>query len=269
MASMPPLESSIQVNLPFGMIERFGPLVLELGLGAEIGLDARVLEAVPDREYRRWAERLAGLALTAHAPFMDLAPGGLDPAVVEISRRRLIEAARVAGLFGARAFNCHANYDPNRYAELEEPWLETSAETWRLVLAATEAGGLPVVLENVYETDPEVLGRLLERVGHPRLGFCFDTGHFNVWGRAPLTEWLERLGPWLRRLHLHDNDGAYDHHWAIGRGCFDFEALFDWLKRKGLRPGITLEPHREEDFPISLAALKLLLDRGRAEMDSG
>ncbi len=252
----------LQVCLPFGQIRLYAarlPLVQQLGLGAEIGLDAVVLDRTPWRTFAAWSRRLAHLPLTVHAPFMDLSPGGADPRIVDITRRRLLKAARLARLLGARAMVAHAGYDPNRFFEAGDVWLGTALETWRLVVAEANPDGAPpldVLLENVYEADPGMLRRMFEAWAHPRLGFCFDAGHRLVWGRgASQEEWIDALHPWLRRLHMHDNDGTADQHLPIGRGKVDFAGLFAQLKRLGLRPEVTLEPHREEDVAPTLAGL--------------
>ena len=64
------------------------------------------------------------------------------------------------------------------------------------------------------------------------------------------------MTPWLGHLHLHDNTGSLDSHLAIGRGDFDFEALFSYLSANNIGPLITLEPHSEDDLWASLKALR-------------
>jgi sugar phosphate isomerase/epimerase len=216
------------------------------------------LDDPPGEEIEAWAARFAHLPVTIHAPFMDLAPGGIDPAVVAVTRRRLVQAAQLTEILGAGTIVAHAGYDYNRYPHDLERWLEVSAETWTEVLAATTA---EVVLENVYEFDPDLIARLLARLNHPRLGFCLDVGHRQAWGRAPLLDWLTALRPWLRRLHLHDNDGSFDLHWPIGRGRVEFDRLFGWLQEAHLAPGITLEPYTLDDFRETAAALETILAR--------
>lgn len=251
---------SFQVNLPYSLIETYGPRFLELGLAPEIGLDAVSLETTTLEEFGRWAERFKKVEVSLHAPFMDLSPGGFDPAVVEITRQRLKAAAGLAGLFRARHLIAHAYFDATRYPTKPERWLEVAARTWEEVLAVTEASQALVLLENVYETHPEMIRRLLDKISHPRLGCCFDVGHYHAWGRgARLLDWLEALGPYLKRLHLHDNDGSFDQHLGLGKGSFDFQALFAWLKAKGLRPALTLEHHADEDLEASVSYLAQLL----------
>ncbi len=50
-----------------------------------------------------------------------------------------------------------------------------------------------------------------ERFGAEVLGFCFDSGHANLVG-LDFESFLRTLGPRLKVLHLHDNDGITDLH---------------------------------------------------------
>jgi len=55
-------------------------------------------------------------------------------------------------------------------------------------------------------------------------------------------------------VHLHDNDGEADTHWAIGAGNVDFGDFFQQIRQNGLRPTFTLEPHEEETLWQSLSS---------------
>ena len=79
-------------------------------------------------------------------------------------------------------------------------------------------------------------------------------GHYNVFGKSPLKEWVETLGEKIMGLHLHDNSGEEDSHLAIDEGNADFAGLFRFINEKGLQPTITLEPHEEETLWQSLAS---------------
>lgn len=262
MLPRPPAPYRINVNLPWRRLDELGPIWWDSGwLGAELGLDQAAWTDGLDLALESWNSKLTSRPLTVHAPFMDLSPGGIDPEVVEVTRRRLTWAARKAVELGAEALICHAGYDHNRFPHDIDRWLAVSAETWRRVLAAGRDGGLVVVLENVYETGPEVLARLMTELDHPRLGICFDTGHANTWGRADHRTWLTELSVWIRRLHLHDNDGSFDHHLPVGRGTYPFADLFAHLADRVERPGITLEPHRVEHVEPTLSAAVDLIDR--------
>ena len=94
-------------------------------------------------------------------------------------------------------------------------------------------------LENVYEQTPEMILALIETISSDNIGFCLDVGHMNAFSDTPLIDWLETLGPYLKEVHLHDNDGQGDVHGPIGSGKVPFEQLFQYLTNEGSRPLIT------------------------------
>ncbi len=56
---------------------------------------------------------------------------------------------------------------------------------------------------------------------------------------------------------LHDNNGKYDDHLAMGKGKINFEAFFKALKTiKKAPPVITLEPHKDGALWPSLEFLE-------------
>ena len=77
---------------------------------------------------------------------------------------------------------------------------------------------MDIVLENVLEEEPEYLLDIVRAADHPRLGLCLDVGHANAYSAVPAMEWLERLAPYLRHFHLHNNDGSFDAHAPLGEG---------------------------------------------------
>ena len=109
--------------------------------------------------------------------------------------------------------------------------------------------GTQIALENVYEGDPGLLGPLLDTFRESQyICFCFDTGHFNAFSTSSLEEWMDALGSRIGQIHLHDNHGSADEHLPVGEGTFPFQRFFELLKKKGVRPIVTLEPHTQEDL---------------------
>jgi len=125
-------------------------------------------------------------------------------------------------------------------------------------LAICSAWLTRIALENVYEADPEYLGLLLDALPPGRVGFCFDTGHFNAFAGSGLEAWIDRLGSRLIEIHLHDNKGALDEHLPVGEGTFPFARLFAILREKKLAPILTVEAHSEQNLAKTLAGIKAL-----------
>lgn len=257
----PHLTGRLFVNGPFerlrqGLLARF----LHHGIRPEIGLEGNCLYDRPLAEFEEMAAALrrAGLACTLHAPFGDLAPGASDPGVRSASRRKLQKALALIEIFAPVAIVCHLGYEENKHAWKQADWLAHSLETWQQLLTVAEPAGVPLMLENTYEQSPAIHREILTRLDSPGARFCLDVGHTLAFAGNSWRDWLPALSPWLGHLHLHDNRGGRDEHLAVGQGIFDFTGLFGYLRQAGLRPTITLEPHREADLVASLVALDKL-----------
>ncbi len=240
-------------QLQAGLLDTF----VRHGLQPEIGLEWNELATFPREDCVRISTvlRERGLACTLHAPFFDLAPGAGDPGIRAASLAKLGLAFDLLPVFRPRAVVCHLGYDDKQHRGRQEEWLHNSLATWRDLVGRAARLSIPVHFENTYEYGPEHHLRFLTELGLENAGFCLDVGHALAFGRRPLDEWLAALHPWLRQLHLHDNDGTWDDHRAIGTGRVDFALLGRELQRYRLRPLVTLEPHSEQDLWASLAAL--------------
>jgi sugar phosphate isomerase/epimerase len=254
------LIDKIQVNIPFTMLfaSHLGRFI-QHKINPEIGLSFDALEDYSVADYTNIAERLHkhGLNITLHAPFLDLSPGSPEPAVRSITRHRFEQMLGLVPIFKPKTVVCHTGYDWKRYWPMTETWLENSLEIWSWLGANVQAQGGQLVLENVYEHDPEVMRIIIERLEPQNVGFCLDIGHQAVFARCSLEQWIDVLGPFLRQVHLHDNCGDRDDHLALGNGNINFSKLFKLLSsRINERPIITLEPHKEQDLWPSLEYLR-------------
>jgi sugar phosphate isomerase/epimerase len=258
---MKTLLRQVQAHMPFrDLHDRYLELVLQEGINPEISFDYATLERFTRDDYRKIGDRLlaAGLTVTFHAPFMDLRPGAIDPAVRRISRDRIRAVLDLAPYFRPLSVVCHPSFDNRYYVSTEELWLKNSIETWEALLAVAGEVGTVIALENVYEKSPRLLQRLLSACASPRLRFCFDAGHYQVFSGSSLEDWIESMAPYLFQLHLHDNGGAADEHLPIGHGSFPFSRLFALLRDKDIRPMITLEAHSEKTLWQSLDNLSTM-----------
>ena len=245
------------VNAPFDQL-RDGDLLdlfITHSLQPEIGLESNCLWELDFDDFRKIADifQEKGLQCTLHAPFFDLSPGGFDKRVVEITRDKLSRAFKLLPLFKPKSIVCHLGFEENKHRGKFDRWLATALETWQQLLEIADRDNTPVMFENTYEISPEVHRILFEQLSAPNLGFCLDTGHLTAFAQTSWQPWLGELSSWLGQLHLHDNDGAGDNHLALGQGIFDFQELFNYLRKNQLSPLLTLEPHSKEDLWQSLA----------------
>ena len=253
------LTDQVQINIPYRMLKNgYLDKFLKYRLNPEIGFDAEALDRISVPEAKAIAEQFhrTNLSITLHGPFMDLTPGSPDPEIRRVSRKRYDQLATLVPLFKPKTVVCHTGYDHKRYGSMKEQWIGKSLETWGPLAARMQHEGTRLMLENVYERNPLEMLPLFENLASHGVGFCLDMGHQAVFGSVSLDRWLQSLSPYLQQLHLHDNMGTHDDHWALGQGNIQFHHLFETLVSLGIHPlAVTLEPHREEDLKPSLECL--------------
>ncbi|HPU29171.1 MAG TPA: sugar phosphate isomerase/epimerase family protein [Syntrophorhabdaceae bacterium] len=247
------------INIPYKIVSKNIKRVLELDVGAEIYIENNLLDEISMDEAKELGKNLkeCGIETTVHAPFMDLSPGGFDRAIKRVSIDRIKKAVDVAKNIDAKAIVCHPGYDKWRFDGNEQMWLESSIETWSEVLSH---GGkeMEVLLENIFEETPSTFIALFGYFREKNLYFCFDTGHFNLFSKVDLEEWLLPLKDKIREMHIHDNHGKSDEHLPLGRGIFPFRELKSFIKNTtGIR--FTTEFHSEKHALESIKNLKEFL----------
>ncbi len=253
---------AIHVHVPYPSLGEYYDFLRQRRFDLEIFFPAAALDRIKRQDLEGLAKSLDwDPAITLHAPFMDLNPGAVDPLVRSATKQRFRQLLDVAAVLRPRTAVFHAAYDKWRYGGRTDLWLENSIDTWQEVTERATAINLRVAVENVFDTEPSALRMLIEKIDSPNFGFCFDTGHFNLFSTVPMERWFESLGTRLVEVHLHDNDGTADAHWALGRGTVDFERCFGLMSKNAGPPVFTIEAHNRDDVETSLARVKALIDK--------
>ncbi|MBA4391814.1 MAG: hypothetical protein C0399_12885 [Syntrophus sp. (in: bacteria)] len=216
----------LSTNVPYKMVRDNIQRIANLQIGAEIYFDNDVIDEIGSQDVKELSQLLrdAGIACTVHAPFMDLSPGGVDRTIRAITKDKLKKSVEMANILNASGIVCHGGYNKWFFDGRQQVWLDASCDTWEEVLKEADTG-LLVMVENIFEEEPSTLIELFGHFKDRNLYFCFDSGHFNLFSRVSLEEWLVPLKGRLREMHLHDNHGTWDEHLPIGMGTFPFREL--------------------------------------------
>ncbi len=257
------MPEQLHVHIPFSQFNRHFPLLRKNRLQPEIAfkwpdLDPSLLPAVKQAA-RQLAEE--GLAVTVHAPFMDLNPGAIEPLVREATHQRWMQTLEVAEILQARLVVLHPGFDRWRYGGQSQPWIDACLEFFPPVLEQAARQQCLLVLENIFEETPETLVAVLKKLDSPWLGHCFDAGHWRLFAKNSMEQWFSSLSPWIRHLHVHDNFGDRDAHMAVGEGDIDFDKLFRLVATLKNPPTVTLEIHDCEALLRCVDTVKPLLIR--------
>ncbi len=185
-------------------------------------LDDEELVTQAIQAYKRQERDTA--ADTLHGAFLDVTVFSEDPKIREISDLRVEQSIQAARLLGVKGVIFHTNYMPNFHLKsYEDKWVEDNAVYWHQKLKTYE--DIEIYIENMFDMEPTLCERLGERMkDEPRFGICLDYAHACVFGASvPMEEWIARLAPYVRHLHINDNDLFGDLHLPIGEGNIDWE----------------------------------------------
>lgn len=160
---------------------------------------------------------------TVHGAFLDVLVFSEDREIRECSEMRVIQSIEAAKTVGAEAVIFHTNHNPLLTAEsYRKNWLERNELFWRRILE--KCSDISVYMENMFDDSPHMLAGLAERVsGCGNFGVCLDYAHAASFGRnTPIDVWVKSLAPYVRHLHINDNDLKDDLHLAVGSGNIDW-----------------------------------------------
>lgn len=206
-------------------------MIQDLSLGVEsiefsISDNLDHLEEKIDR-YKRELEAMGNPELTIHGPFLDLNPMSFDSMIRSATMRRYEQSYRAARVLGAVKIIYHTGFIPS--VNFPEGWAERMIEFYREFLH-DKPEDIQILMENVLDPAPNTLLEVAEAIEHPSFGICFDMGHAHCYSQIPCMEWVKVLEPYIRHLHIHDNEGAGDSHLAFGNGTLPVQELTEWIR---------------------------------------
>ena len=115
---------------------------------------------------------------------------------------------------------------------------------------------------------PTAAGTLdyINTIDHPNLGLLFDIGHVQISGENP-ADVIRQAGERLFYVHLDDNDGLGDLHWALLDGVLTIETLrgtFGALQDIGFSGAVSLElsPLLGDPFQALKRSRQIAIDCG-------
>lgn len=196
---------------------------------------------------------------TVHGAFFDVTVFSDDPRIMEVSELRVNQSLEVAKRLGAHAVIFHTNYIPNfRVDSYMDGWVEKNVLFWSRKLK--EYPELSIYIENMFDTDCELLGRLGERMkDYSNFGICFDYAHAHVFGdEKDIDIWVRTLAPYVKHIHINDNDFDKDSHLALGDGRIDWKKFKNYYQKYLKGASVLLEVTGIEKTRQSLEYIKNL-----------
>lgn len=253
------MSDKVQIACKHANFESCLKLALEHGTGLELQgfAEPDTLDGDWKAEVKRYQKRFAetgfeGL-LSMHGAFFDLVSASPDRKVVALARERYTTNLQIAHEFEAQYVVFHANYLAMiRLPVFRDQWTQRQIAFWGKMAADAKKLGVTILLENMWEYDPAIIGDVLDAVNSPHLRACVDVGHTVLFSQVVLDTWLDGLRRHLVYMHLNNNPGHVDRHLALTEGTIDYPKVLS--KLRGLRkpPILCLEIESVEDIERSL-----------------
>jgi sugar phosphate isomerase/epimerase len=226
-------------------------LARRYGVGVEIqvyGYDTDLLDgdwrALVDQHKQVLGNWTEGLAI--HGAFYELSPASVDKRIRRVTQERYRLNLEIAAELGARCVVFHTDFMPVvRNPAYRPQWTARQVDFWRGMAEEAAERDVVIVLENMWEPDPDVIADVLRLVDSAYVQACFDVGHFYLFSDyLPLERWIERIEPWLLHCHLNNHRGFYDEHLPLNfpGGVIDYRTeVLPLLRQLPHPPSMSLE----------------------------
>lgn len=195
---------------------------------------------------------------TMHGAFLDVILHSRDAVVRKNAQHRMRQSMDIAQSLGLEAVVFHANYQPEIVGDdYMQNVIGKNAEFLEELLK--EYSAINIYLENMFEDTPRVIAEISERLKeYPNYGVCLDYGHAWVYG-TDIEQWVQELAPYVKHLHINDNDLKRDLHLAVGSGSIDWEEFAVFYRKYFSQCSMLVEVYAVEQQRVSLEFLKGLL----------
>lgn len=175
-----------------------------------------------------------------------------DPGITQLSKQMTTDAVDLLTTINGTIYSVHPGFvtDPTGFNGIsftfpapKSPRDQVTAMnrfTTNLssLVAYAEKTEIQVIVENQV-IDHQLKGKILletaseffnlfESIPSSHLGMLLDTGHLNVTSHTlgfDRIKFVESLLPFIKSIHLHDNDGSADYHLPIAPNSWIFEIL--------------------------------------------
>lgn len=181
-------------------------------------------ERLADELISRYKARELPDYCTMHGDFFDVLIFSEDRKIREISELRIRQSLDTARKLGVKGVVFHTNHNPLLTTDFYiNNWYECNEAFWRKILR--EYSDMDIYMENMFDNSPDMLAELAKRLSDEKnFGVCLDYAHAVIYG-TDIDGWTEKLSPYVRHIHINDNDLKNDLHLAVGDGKIDWNGF--------------------------------------------
>ena len=218
----------------------------DLNCGIEISRFGRLRDIedsfdITKKEYRAALNDFEN-DVTLHGFFSNLNVASKDPLIREVSEKRYYQSLELACEFGAKTVVFHTCFNNLlKHREYRQMYFQRNIEFFHEFIPYFEKEGITATLENVHESDWELIRSIVAAINSPNFKVTIDIGHCNLHSQYPVSEWIKNYGIMLHHMHFHNNFKDEDAHDSLLCGSVEIEPIIRTLKEMYLKPQITFE----------------------------
>jgi len=237
----------------------------QLNCGIEISRFGK-LAAIEENFEKNKKEYKAILAdfdknVTLHGFFSNLNIAAKDPLIKDVSKRRYYQTLELASEFKVSTVIFHTCYNNLlKHKQYQEMYFLSNIEFFREYIKHFEELKIMATIENVHESNPDLIRNLVAAINSPYLGVTIDVGHCNLHSDILPSDWIKEYGIMLKHMHFHNNFKDEDSHSSLLKGDADIKNTLKALKEIELYPTVTFEIFNKEDLFESVKYFNLLCD---------
>lgn len=192
---------------------------------------------------------------TMHGAFLDVTIHSDDSLIRDASMQRVRQSMEIAKTMGLKGVVFHTGRLAGfRAADYLKNWRDRNEAFFREL-----AGQYPaqqIYMENMFDEAPDILAGLAERMRDVKnFGICLDYAHAML-SKCPGREWIETLAPYIRHMHINDNDLQNDLHLAVGAGKLDWQEFDSLVRQYRIEAPVLVEVNGYEAQKESLQYMK-------------
>ena len=193
-----------------------------------------------DKDYQSFPQYASDIGLyieSIHAPWWGVNDMWDDSEIGQAFITEILELIKVCSFYKIPTLVLHPEHkNGTEYSELPIDF-NIGLDRIKTIIIEAERLGINIAIENMCR--PEYLDCIFSNIDSKRLGFCFDSGHWNVF--MPDIDLLSLYGNRLMALHLHDNDGKEDWHALPLTGNINWNEMANKLRKTQYSGDISLE----------------------------
>ena len=194
---------------------------------------------------------------TLHGAFCDIVVFSHDERIREISKMRMEQSIQFAKALGLQGVIFHTNYNPDiKTEEYTKHFIDVTADYLTTLLERNP--DINIFIENMFDKTPYALKELSQRLDkYENYGVCLDWSHGILYGSG-IREWVECLKPYVKHIHINDNDFESDLHLPVGSGKIDWNQFWEYYNTYFSHCSVLIETNEPDNQRKSLEFIKTL-----------